>query len=122
MYYELPIMIVGLPGQLKVLQDLGFETFPEFYDESYDSISYYGERFDTIKQNIHRLSSTPIEEIHKLYYSDSVQDKLQHNKQQFIQMVKNDPYMRFYDYTNRNKNNYLEKFPTFSEYQDKVFK
>jgi len=122
MYYELPIMIVGLPGQLKVLQDLGFETFPEFYDESYDSISYYGERFDIIKQNIHRLSSTPIEEIHELYYSDSVQDKLQHNKQQFIQMVKNDPYMRFYDYTNRNKNNYLEKFPTFSEYQDKVFK
>jgi len=122
MYYELPIMIVGLPGQLKVLQDLGFETFPEFYDESYDSISYYGERFDIIKQNIHRLSSTPIEEIHELYYSDSVQDKLQHNKQQFIQMVKNDPYMRFYDYTNCNKNNYLEKFPTFSEYQDKVFK
>ncbi len=122
MYYELPIMIVGIPGQLKVLQDLGFETFPEFYDESYDSISYYGERFDIIKQNIHRLSNTPIEEIHELYYSDSVQDKLRHNKQLFIQMVKNDPYMQFYDYINCDADTYIKKFPAFSEYQDKVFK
>lgn len=122
MYYELPIMIVGIPGQLKVLQDLGFETFPEFYDESYDSISYYGERFDIIKQNINRLSNTSIEELHELYYSDSVQDKLRHNKQLFIQMVKNDPYMQFYDYINCDADTYIKKFPAFSEYQDKVFK
>ena len=121
MYYELPIMIVGLPGQLKVLQDLGFETFPEFYDESYDSISYYGERFDIIKQNMHRLSNTPIEEIHELYYSENVQEKLKHNKQQFIQMIKNDPYMDFYDYINCDPNTFSDKFPTFSEYQNKVF-
>lgn len=124
MYYGLPIMIVGIPGQLKVLKDLGFETFPEFYDESYDSISYYGERFEIIKQNIHRLSNTPIDEIHKLYYSTGVQDKIRHNKELFIQMVKNDPYMQFHNYADSKEDEFLENNPksTFSQFHNKVFK
>ena len=124
MYYGLPIMIVGIPGQLKVLKDLGFETFPEFYDESYDSISYYGERFEIIKQNIHRLSNTPIDEIHELYYSDSVQNKLRHNKQLFMQMIRSDPYMQFYNYGEIREDEFLENNPksTFFQFHDKVFK
>ena len=124
MYYGLPIMIVGIPGQLKVLKDLGFETFPEFFDESYDSISYYGERFEIIKQNILRLSNTSIEEIHKLYHSDSVQDKLRHNKQLFFSMVRNDPYMPFYDYSIAKENakrHYDDVYPTLEQFLTKVF-
>lgn len=118
MYYELPIMIVGAPGQLKVLKDLGFKTFPEFFDESYDSEYHYGKRIAIIQEILKALANKSIDEIHKLYYSDSVQDKLRHNKQQFIQMVKNDPYMQFYDYTGIGG----PPHTTYVQFQNKVFK
>lgn len=122
-YYELPIMIVGVPGQLASFKSLGFETFPEFFDESYDTISYQGERFNIIKENIMRLSTMDLDDIHAIYYSDIVQEKLKHNKQNFINMVKNDPFMMFFNYNESNSQSYIKANPntTFSEFYENVF-
>ena len=122
-YYELPIMIVGVPGQLASFKSLGFETFPEFFDESYDTISYQGERFNIIKENMMRLSTMDLDDIHAIYYSDIVQDKLKHNKQNFINMVKNDPFMMFFNYNENNSQSYIKANPntTFSEFYENVF-
>jgi hypothetical protein len=122
-YYELPMMIVGIPGQLASFKSLGFETFPEFFDESYDTISYQGERFNVIKENMMRLCSMDIKEIHNIYYSDVVQDKLEHNKRHFLDMVRNDPYNIVYNYNKQNVEAYIKENPntTLFEFYENVF-
>jgi hypothetical protein len=39
-----PFLIVGAPGSIALLQDLGYETFDEWWDESYDDIEDDEER------------------------------------------------------------------------------
>jgi hypothetical protein len=39
-----PFIILGVPGALKGLRELGFQTFGEFWDESYDEIQDPGMR------------------------------------------------------------------------------
>jgi hypothetical protein len=116
-------MIVGIPGQLASFKSLGFETFPEFFDESYDTISYQGERFNVIKENMMRLCSMDIKEIHNIYYSDVVQDKLEHNKRHFLDMVRNDPYNIVYNYNKQNVEAYIKENPntTLFEFYENVF-
>ncbi len=95
-YYELPLLVVGYPGSLQAFRDLGFKTFPEFYDERYDSVGNAGERIRQIQQNMIRLLKMPLEEVHALYHSDNVQAKLKHNKELFINMIKHDPYLSLF--------------------------
>ena len=33
-----PFIIVGVPGALRAMRDMGFKTFSDFWDESYDQI------------------------------------------------------------------------------------
>jgi len=40
-----PFIIFGVPGALKGLRDLGFQTFSQFWDESYDTTEDPGQRF-----------------------------------------------------------------------------
>jgi hypothetical protein len=47
-----PYMIAGQPGVLKYLQNLGFETFDNMFDESYDQQAEYAVRVQIIKNNI----------------------------------------------------------------------
>jgi len=95
-YYELPLLVVGYAGSLQAFRDLGFKTFPEFYDERYDSVGHEGERMRQIQQNMIRLLKMPVEEVHALYHSDNVQAKLKHNKELFINMIKHDPYLSLF--------------------------
>ena len=64
-----PFIMVSNPGVLKHLRDLGFETFPEFFDESYDEIENPWHRMDTILVQIKEICSLSYEEIHDRYYS-----------------------------------------------------
>jgi hypothetical protein len=84
MIYFHPFIIWGNPGTLKTLKDLGFETFPEFFDERYDNIKNADMRMKMILNNVKRLCSLPIEEIHELY--QSVIPKLIHNRNLLIEM------------------------------------
>jgi hypothetical protein len=63
---------------------LGFETFPEFFDERYDNIKNSEIRMKMISNDVKRLCEMPIEEIHSLY--QSVIPKLIHNRNLLIQM------------------------------------
>ena len=84
MIYFHPFIIWGNPGTLKTLKDLGFETFPEFFDERYDNIKNADIRMKMILNNVKRLCALPIEEIHNLY--QSVIPKLIHNRNLLIKM------------------------------------
>jgi hypothetical protein len=64
-----------------------------------------------------------IEEIHNIYYSDIVQQKLKHNKKHFLDMIKNDPYMIVYNYNEQNVDSYIKENPgtTLLEFYNNVF-
>lgn len=92
LYYELPFMVVGVPGTLSGLKSLGFKTFPEFFDESYDSIDSTEERSKVYNYNIENIMTKTHVALHDLYYSESVQNKLKHNKELFLHLIDADPF------------------------------
>lgn len=78
MIYFHPFIVYGNPNTLKELKNMGFYTFPEFFDESYDTIEDENERLNAIIENVKRLCALSVEELHNLYCS--VYPKLVHNR------------------------------------------
>lgn len=76
-YYH-PFIVWGNPGTLEVFQKYGFETFPEFFDESYDMIYNEELRLKSIMKSVKRLCDMPLLELHELY--KSIIPKLIHNR------------------------------------------
>lgn len=64
--YMTPFVLVGGPHMLKYLRELGFETFGDFWDESYDSIEDHKERMEAIFRLLNDLLSKPMSEIHEM--------------------------------------------------------
>jgi hypothetical protein len=57
-----PFIVVGAPGCLRYLRDLGFKTFHDFWDESYDDELDHKTRFARIFRLIDRIfAMTPAE-------------------------------------------------------------
>ncbi len=79
-----PFIVVTNPGFLKFLKSMGFETFPEFFDESYDEIEHPLERMSAIVKEIKKICSLSYEEIHDKYYS--IFDKLEHNRNRLLEI------------------------------------
>jgi hypothetical protein len=76
----------GNPNTLAELHKMGFETFPEIFDESYDTIEDEDERLASIMRSVTKLCSLSLEELHKLYFS--VYPKLVHNRNLLLQFTK----------------------------------
>ena len=91
-YYELPVLVVGLPRTYMHLRSLGYTTFPEFWDESFDIEEDDTIRLELIKRQIINYLEKPFEEIHDIFWSKQVQEKLEHNKNLFLTTAKNDPF------------------------------
>ena len=87
MIYYHPFIIYGNPHTLKELQELGFKTFPEFFDESYDDEPHPTKRMNMIVENVKRLCDMSKDDIHKLY--QSVKPKLLHNRKRLVDMAIN---------------------------------
>lgn len=83
-FFKLPMIICGLEGSLKTWKRLGFESFPEFFDESYDDISDATKRLEKIKSEVTKIFEMPKKELHDLYHSKIVQEKLEHNQRTFF--------------------------------------
>lgn len=64
--YMRPFVIAGGPYVLRYLRELGFETFSEFWDESYDEIEDHKERFEAIANILEGLLSRPLPELSDL--------------------------------------------------------
>lgn len=76
-YFYHPFIIWGNPYSLRYLREIGFKTFPEFFDETYDTVEDAGTRLSLILDNIKRLCSKDLREIHDMY--KSAKPKLVHN-------------------------------------------
>jgi hypothetical protein len=56
-YYNRPFMINGDKGNLKMLHRLGFRTFPELFNESYDDYNSMFDRHQLLVENIRSYSN-----------------------------------------------------------------
>ncbi len=74
-YYH-PFLLIGQHHTLTRLQQLGFETYNNIFDESYDDIVDFDSRLDAVIQNIKNFSTTS--------YDTPTQQKLQHNHDRFF--------------------------------------
>jgi hypothetical protein len=71
-----PFLLWGEMGSLSRLKTLGFETFDNLFDESYDDISNHTQRLDAVVNNIATFNKVP--------YDTVTMQKLQHNHARFF--------------------------------------
>jgi hypothetical protein len=65
--YLHPFLLFSSAGALEYLKDLGFQTFSDYFDESYDNIQNAQIRFEAILKEMIRLSSYNQDQLEKLY-------------------------------------------------------
>ena len=95
LHFEIPLIVVGLPYSLRALRDLGYETFPELFDESYDEELDDSKRMVLIKDAVQNLMNKSLDELHDIVMQDSVQAKLLHNKQLFLNKFTTSPWRQW---------------------------
>lgn len=78
-YYH-PFVTWGQTGTLKYLRELGFETFENLFDESYDIESDQDKRLEAVIKNI--------ADFDQCHYDSLTQQKLQHNHDLFYNQGK----------------------------------
>lgn len=61
-----PFVIVGVPGSIKNLHNLGFKTFNHWWDESYDTIEDSVQRLKAIVDIVESIANNSVEENCKL--------------------------------------------------------
>ena len=72
-----PFILFANNGVLKYLKSIGFETFPEMFDESYDDEKDTLKRFNFVLGEIEKLSKMDIDEIHQKFVNTL--PKIKHN-------------------------------------------
>lgn len=77
MLSNMPFIIYGVPHQLKILKELGFKTFHEYWDETYDDIIDTDDRFNKLNDLVMSISRKSKPEIRNMYYG--MQEILNHN-------------------------------------------
>lgn len=78
-----PFIILGNPYSLRYLKSLGYQTFPEIFDESYDEEVCFRNRFSMILQETIKFCKLSKEEKQSKFLS--VIDKLQHNRGHYLE-------------------------------------
>jgi hypothetical protein len=74
--FQHPFIILGQPNVLRWLRYLGFETFDNLFDESYDTVSNVDNKLEIIDKNIFNFAKTP--------YDVLTEQKIAHNHNLFF--------------------------------------
>lgn len=72
-----PVLMAATQGNLAYLRNQGFETFPELFDESYDSIPNWQERMQRIAEIVRNFDIGSVEQ-------PRVREKTRHNHARFF--------------------------------------
>lgn len=72
-----PFIVVGNPFYLKKMKELGYKTFSEFWDESYDLEIDFTRRFEKIVDVLEHISTWSLDRCKKVY--DEMVPILKHN-------------------------------------------
>lgn len=82
-YYCQPFIVLGSPGYLEELHNLGYETFPELFDETYDSMDPSLDKINLIVLQIKKYDTPEGKEILKKKLIQ-IKSKLEHNRNLFL--------------------------------------
>lgn len=74
-----PFIILGEPQTLKMLHELGYKTFNNWIDESYDNTLDDRERFIKVLNEVKRLNEFTLEQLNDMYLE--MMPVLEHNQQ-----------------------------------------
>jgi len=85
MFFKKPFILVAPPFTLKYLREQGFQTFSDFWDESYDECVDHERRMWMIFNLIDEIENTPIDDLRELY--KAMQPVLQHNYERLLDTV-----------------------------------
>lgn len=85
-----PFIMVSNDGMLKKLHELGFKTFHPFINESYDLELNHSTRMQMIFNEIQKLNTMSLQEIHNWYYS--IKDVLIHNQKHLASFANINPF------------------------------
>lgn len=83
MFYKKPFILVAPPHTLHYMKEQGFETFSEFWDESYDTMEDHEQRIFAIFKLIDHINSKSIAELRDLY--QLMLPKLEHNRRLLLE-------------------------------------
>jgi len=102
LYNKHPFIILGVPGALQAMRDIGFRTFSDFWDESYDTVEDPGHRFMLIKEQIEKIASWDEQQI--IEFRTRVKPILDYNYHMFAQPGSAAIVNRIYDHITQNFN------------------
>ena len=77
-----PTIIVGTPFTISQLKSLGFESFGEMFDESYDEIIPNNLRLQKTYKEIERVCKLPDNELSPIY--NDMLPKIKHNQENYL--------------------------------------
>lgn len=80
--YMRPFVIFGAPKMLKYLREMGFETFSDFWDESYDDIEDHGQRMQALLKLLDSILKRPLQEHQEMLRK--MQARLERNRNHLI--------------------------------------
>lgn len=91
--HKRPFVMLGPIGSLKNLQDLGFKTFQDFWDESYDHISDPDKRLLAVANIVTSMCDMTIDDLKSLCVS--MQDVLNYNFSHYFENFKSNRLSHF---------------------------
>jgi hypothetical protein len=80
-----PIILNAEKGALQHLKNLGFKTFPEWFDESYDDMLAGPNKTMFIAKQIEKICSMKISKVHELYVETL--PKVLYNQKRIVEIV-----------------------------------
>lgn len=96
-----PFIMVGAPGTLSMLKEMGFKTFDNWWDESYDDITNNTDRMAKICKVIDYVNSFSLKELKHMY--NDMRAVLIHNEANLSRLPK------FYNKINKKLNKSFKK-------------
>ena len=75
-----PFIHLGSYGVLKYLRSMGYKTFPELFDESYDDITNHTDRLLAVVDSVEKACKMDNREFHDIYCKDVI-PKVIHNRE-----------------------------------------
>jgi hypothetical protein len=83
--YQKPFIVVGPPKTVEYIRSLGFKTFSDFWDESYDTEPDHGERLAKIFDLIETIANSPLEDLRSMY--DEMRSTIEYNLAKYKEFV-----------------------------------
>ena len=83
MYMLRPFIILASPGSLSLIRRLGFRTFSQWWDESYDEEIDHGKRFEKVMKIVDDIRSLSDYDLHDMLIE--MKSVLDHNRKHAIE-------------------------------------